>query len=130
MPKDVIEVPVLSERVRKAGVPLSVVTKANGMVYVSGTPPFDLATGAFVRGDIAVQTEASLRALEHCLKAAGSSLDKVVMVRVYAANAGFYNAINQVYAKFFPKDPPSRTFVPVASWPMEFDIEIECVALA
>jgi reactive intermediate/imine deaminase len=130
MAKDVIEVPVLSERVRKAGVPLSVVTKANGMVYVSGTPPFDLATGAFVRGDIAVQTEASLRALEHCLKAAGSSLDKVVMVRVYAANAGFYNAINAVYATFFPKDPPSRTFVPVASWPMEFDIEIECVALA
>ena len=130
MAKDVIEVPVLSERVRKAGVPLSVVTRANGMVYVSGTPPFDLATGAFVRGDIAVQTEASLRALEHCLKAAGSSLDKVVMVRVYAANAGFYNAINAVYATFFPKDPPSRTFVPVASWPMEFDIEIECVALA
>ena len=130
MAKDVIEVPVLSERVRKAGVPLSVVTKANDMVYVSGTPPFDLVTGALVRGDITVQTEASLRALEHCLKAAGSSLDKVVMVRVYAANAGFYNAINAVYAKFFPKDPPSRTFVPVASWPMEFDIEIECVALA
>src|SRR5689334_23435616 len=100
MAKDVIEVPVLSERVRKAGVPLSVVTRANGMVYVSGTPPFDLSTGAFVRGDIAVQTEASLRALEHCLKAAGSSLDKVVMVRVYAANAGFYNAINAVYASF------------------------------
>ena len=52
------------------------------------------------------------------------------MVRVYAANAGFYSAINRVYAGFFPRDPPSRTFVPVASWPMEFDLEIECIALA
>jgi len=128
--KQVIEVPVLSDMVRKFGVPLSVVTKANGMVYVSGTPPFDITTGAIVRGDIEAQTEASLRALQHCLEAAGTSLDKVVMVRVYAVNSGFYGAINKVYARFFSKDPPSRTFVPVASWPMEFDIEIECVAMA
>ncbi|EIM30944.1 RidA family protein [Microvirga lotononidis] len=76
------------------------------------------------------QTEASLKAVQHCLESAGTSLDKVVMVRVYAANAGFYSAINRVYARFVPENPPSRTFVPVASWPMEFDIEIECVALA
>ena len=25
---------------------------------------------------------------------------------------------------------PARTFVAMASWPLEFDIEIECVALA
>ncbi len=110
--------------------PLSLVTKAIGFVFVSGTPPFDLETGKLVKGDIEVQTEASLRAVQHCLESAGSSLDKAVMVRVYAANAGFYSAINRVYARFFPENPPSRTFVPVASWPMEFDIEIECVALA
>lgn len=130
MAKEVVEVPVLSDRVRTLGVPLSVVTKANGMVFVSGTPPFDIVTGDLVRGDIETQTAASLNALRHCLEAAGSSLDKVVMVRVYAVNSGFYAAINKVYATYFPKDPPSRTFVPVASWPMEFDLEIECIALA
>ena len=105
-------------------------TKANGFVFVSGTPPFDLETGKLVRGDIEVQTEASLKAVRHCLESAGSSLDRVVMVRVYASNAGFYSTINRIYARFFPENPPSRTFVPVAPWPMEFDIEIECVALA
>jgi 2-iminobutanoate/2-iminopropanoate deaminase len=112
------------------GVPLSLVTKANGFVFVSGTPPFDLETRNFIRGDIEVQTEASLRAVQHCLECAGTSLDKVVMVRVCAANEGFYSAINRVYARFFPEDPPSRTFIPVGSWPMEFNIEIECVAVA
>ncbi len=130
MSKEIVEVPILSDGVRKVGVPLSMVTKANGFVFVSGTPPFNLEEGGFVKGDIEVQTEASLRALQHCLESAGTSLDKVVMVRIYAANAGFYGAINRVYARFFPKDPPSRTFVPVASWPMEFDIEIECIAVA
>jgi 2-iminobutanoate/2-iminopropanoate deaminase len=130
MSKEIIEVPVLSQAVRNVGVPLSLVTKANGFVFVSGTPPFDLETGKFVRGDIETQTEASLRAVQRCLESAGTSLDKVVMVRLYASNAGFYPSINRVYARFFPENPPSRTFVPVGSWPMEFDIEIECVALA
>ena len=130
MTKEIVEVPVLSAAVRALGVPLSLVTKAAGLVFVSGMPPLDLTTGRLVKGDIEVQTEASLKALKYCLEAAGTSLDNVVMVRVYAVNAGFYNAINRVYARHFPENAPSRTFVPVASWPMEFDIEIECVAVA
>ncbi|BCG86421.1 enamine deaminase RidA [Mesorhizobium sp. 113-3-9] len=130
MKKEVVEVPVLSAAVRALGVPLSLVTKGAGLVFVSGTPPLDISTGRLVKGDIEVQTEASLKALKHCLEAAGTSLDNVVMVRIYAVNSGFYNAINRVYARHFPENPPSRTFVPVASWPMEFDIEIECVAVA
>jgi enamine deaminase RidA (YjgF/YER057c/UK114 family) len=57
---------------------VSLVIKANGFVFVSGTPLFDLATGQSAKGDIEVQTEASLRAVQHCLESAGSSLDKVV----------------------------------------------------
>jgi 2-iminobutanoate/2-iminopropanoate deaminase len=95
---------------------------------VAGTPPVDMKTGKIVRGDIETQTEASLNAVRHCLEAAGSSFDDVVMVRIYAANAGFYGAINRVYAKHFTKNFPSRTFVPVSGWFMEFDIEIEMMA--
>jgi len=130
MKKEIIDVPVLSAAVRAMGVPLSLVTRGGGLVFVSGTPPLDIATGKLVKGDIEVQTEASLVALKHCLEAAGAVPDDVLMVRIYAANAGFYGTINRVYARHFPENPPARTFVPVASWPLEFDIEIECVALA
>ena len=130
MEKEIVDVPVMSAKTRSLGVPCSPAVKANGFVFISGTPPIDMATGQMVRGDIEAQTEASLKAVKHLLEAAGSSLEKVVMVRVYAANSGFYAAINRVYAKYFPVDPPARTFVPVASWPMEFDIEIECQAVA
>jgi reactive intermediate/imine deaminase len=128
--KDVIEVPVFSEAIRRRGLAISAVTRANGFIFVSGTPPLDLQTGELVKGDIQTQTRASLKAVEHCLKAAGATLDQVVQVRIYAVNSGFFGAINAVYSEFFSKDPPARTFVPVASWPMEFDIEIECIAVA
>ncbi len=75
--------------------------RANRFVFISATPPVDMVTGEMVRGDIETQTEASPKALKHCLEAAGTSLDKVVTVRIYAVNSGFYNAINRVYAKYF-----------------------------
>ncbi len=130
MKKEIVEVPVLSPMMRDVGVPCNSVTKANGFVFVSGTPPVDMVTGKIVRGDIETQTEASLNAVRACLEAAGTGMENVVMVRVYASNAGFYNAINRVYQKHFPDNFPSRTFVPVAGWPMEFDIEIEVTAVA
>ena len=35
-----------------------------------------------------------------------------------------------IYGRYLPHDPPAGTFFAFASRPMEFDIEIECVALA
>lgn len=130
MKKEIIEVPVLSPVMRELGIPCSSVTKANGFVFVAATPPVDMGTGKIVRGDIETQTEACLHAVRLCLEAAGTTFDNVVMVRIYASNVGFYNAINRVYARHFPDNFPSRSFVPVAGWFMEFDIEIEVQAVA
>jgi 2-iminobutanoate/2-iminopropanoate deaminase len=130
MPKEIVEIPVFSEMIRKLNMPLSPVVRANGFLFVSGLPPFDPKTGKLMPGDIEAQTEGSILAIKHALESAGSSLDKVVKATVYAVNAGYFNAINRVYAKYFGKSPPARTFVAVGSWPMEFDIEIECIAVA
>ncbi len=130
MGKEIVEVPVVSDTVRKVGVPLSPVVRANGFVFVSGLPGIDLATGKVVDGDIEEQTEASLAALKHALEAAASSLDKLVKATVYVSNAAHFAKLNRVYARHFPDRPPARTFVAVGSWRLEFDIEIECIALA
>ena len=129
--KDIVEIPVISETVRRTGVPLSPVVRANGFVFVSGLPGIDLQTGQIVQGGIEAQTEASLAAVKHALEAAGSSLEKVVKVTIYASNSAWFSKINAIYARYFGgQAPPARTFVAVGSWPLEFDIEIECVALA
>jgi 2-iminobutanoate/2-iminopropanoate deaminase len=39
-----------------------------------------------------------------------------------------FAAVNAIYARYFPKDPPARIVVCVPSWPGRFDIEIDCIA--
>lgn len=130
MDKTIVRVPGITEALEKAGVPLSAAVRAGGFVFVSGTPPIDPKSGTLVSGDIAKQTEVCLEGLKATLEAAGTSLDKVVKVTIFASNSAYYATVNRVYARYFPKDQPARTFVTVGSWPMEFDIEIECTALA
>jgi len=130
MTKETFHVPGISEAVAGAGVPLSAVVKGAGLVFVSGMPPIDTKNQRLVNGDIGKQTEVCLDNVKAALEAAGSSMDKVLKVTVYASNSAYFSTINKVYARYFGDDPPARTFVTVGSWPMEFDIEIECVALA
>ena len=130
MDKEIFEVPVLSEAIRKQGVPLSPVVRGGGFVFVSGLPPVDPETGALFSGDIARQTELSLTNVKNALEAAGSSLEKVVKATIYITNAAHFETVNEVYKRFFPHEPPARSFIALSSWPIPFDIEIECIALA
>lgn len=129
MTKETVHVPVLSEALVKHKVPLSLAVKANGFVFCSGVPPMDPKTGEIVKGDITVQTIAVLDSMKVVLEAAGSSLDRVVKATIYIANSAYFPTVNDIYRRYFPNDPPARTFATVGSWPWEFDIEIECIAL-
>lgn len=130
MEKQTIRVGKISEAIDRGKVPLSAAVRAGDFVFVSGLPPIDQKTGELVRGDIVTQTEHVLENVKAALEAAGSSLDKVVKVTLFITNAAYFNRVNEVYARYFPHQPPARSFVTIGSWPWEFDIEIECIAIA
>lgn len=130
MKKEIVNVPVISDKLKQAKVPLSACVRAGGFVFVSGLPPMDLKTGDIPVTDIRTQTRMSLDAVKACLDAAGSSLDKVVKATVYITNAAYFEEVNAIYAQYFSHNPPTRVFCTVGSWPWKFDIEVECIALA
>ena len=129
MPKEIVHVPGISDGLLKSQVPISAAVKANGFVFVSGQPPMDPETGKIEIADIRTQTRLVLDNVKRCLEAAGSSLDKVVKVNIFITNAAYFAAVNEIYKTYFPNDPPARTFCAMASWPMTFDVEIECTAV-
>jgi len=114
----------------KAIGPYSQAIRANGFVFVSGQIPFDPATGELVAGDVAQQTTRVLENLKAILEAAGSSLDHVVKTGVFLKDMNDFAAMNEVYARYFPKNPPARATVEVARLPRDVRVEIDLVALA
>ena len=109
--------------------PYSQAIRAGGFVFASGQIPTDPATGQFVAGGIAEQTEQVLKNLAAVLEAAGSGLDKVVKTTVFLADMKEFAQMNEVYARFFTETPPARATVAVAGLPRDARVEIEAVAL-
>ena len=109
--------------------PYSQAIKAGGFVYVSGQVPIDPATGEFVAGGIAAQTDRVLKNVAAVLEAAGSSLNQVVKTTVFLADMNEFAAMNEVYAKFFTEAPPARATVQAARLPRDARVEIEAVGL-
>lgn len=99
---------------------------ADGFVFVSGQVAVNPLTNESEVGDIRSETRRVLENIRAVLATAGSSLGDVVRVGVYLANMKDFQAMNEVYQKFFSEDPPARTTLGVHMEKMK--IQIDCIA--
>ena len=90
--------------------PYSHAVAANGFVFVSAQIPVKPGGGPteIVGTTMAEQTRQCLRNVETILKAAGSSLDRVVKITVLLVRPELYQEMNAAYAEFFPGPKPAR----------------------
>ena len=109
--------------------PYSQAIQAGPFLFCSGQLPVDPAEGTIVAGGPAEQTAQSLTNLTAVLHAAGGSLANVVKTTVFLKDMSHFQAMNEVYAKFFTVEPPARSTVEVARLPKDALVEIEAVAL-
>ncbi|MDZ7271864.1 MAG: RidA family protein [candidate division KSB1 bacterium] len=109
--------------------PYSQAIKVGKMLFTAGQIPIDPATGELVAGTIEEQTRRVLDNLGAVLKAAGMDFGDVVSATVYMDDIANYPRINQVYAEYFPHDPPARCAMQVARLPKGAALEIALVAV-
>ena len=121
--------PIISDKLPAPRGPYSPAIRANGFVFVSGQGPLDPKTGEVFRGDIREQTRLVLENIRAILAAAGSSPHKVVKTNVYLTDIADFAAMNEVYATFFPSEPPARTTIQAAALPLGISVEIDVIAL-
>ena len=107
--------------------PYSQAIQAGEFLYVSGQIPVDPATGNIPEG-IAAQAKQSLENLKAIVTAAGYTLSDVVKTTIFAADIANFAAVNEVYAEYFSKEAPARSFVAVKDLPKGVGLEIEAVA--
>lgn len=82
--------------------------RAAGLVFVSGTGPYDPASGHITGNTIQEQTRQCLVNIAAILKAAGSGLDRAVSATVILAEEADFAGMNEEWLRWFPVDPPAR----------------------
>jgi 2-iminobutanoate/2-iminopropanoate deaminase len=128
--REVIPLPVRApDTASGSGPPVSMVVRGGDLLFVSGLTAVDLQSGERMLGTTANETRQILINLKQLLDAAGSSLDKVVKVNVLLHSMLEEPNMNEVYARFFPDQPPART-VCGARLPDGVKVIVECTALA
>ena len=109
--------------------PYSQAIMAGDTLYLAGQIAIDPATGELTPGTIEEETTLVLNNLSAVLEAAGMSLANVVSTTVFMADLAEFGAMNEVYATFFPENPPARATVQAARLPRDVKIEIAAIAV-
>ena len=120
---------VYTDHAPKAVGPYSQAVEANGTLYISGQIPIDPATGKFVEGGIAEQTEQVMKNIGAILKEAGYEFSNVVKSTCLLSDMDNFAAMNVVYGKYYTENSPARAAYAVVKLPLGALVEIETIAV-
>jgi 2-iminobutanoate/2-iminopropanoate deaminase len=108
----------------------AVIASGRRLLFCSGQIPLDPATGDMVgAGDVRAQAERVMQNLGAVLAAAGAGWSAVAKTTIFLADLQDFGAVNEVYGRYFPKDPPARATVQAAGLPKGALVEIEAIAV-
>lgn len=107
--------------------PYAQAVRAGDLLFVSGQPGLDPATGEVPPGGFEAEAAMAFANLRTVLAAAGSGADRVVKVTVFLTSADDFPAMNRLFGEAFPSSPPTRA-TPIVGLPRGLRISIEAIA--
>lgn len=108
--------------------PYSQAVQAGNLLFISGQVPLNPATGAIEATDIAGETEQVMKNLNAVLTEAGYDFGHVVKTTIFLSDMSLFNAVNEVYGKYFAGNFPARETVAVKGLPRNVNVEISMIA--
>jgi 2-iminobutanoate/2-iminopropanoate deaminase len=101
-----------------------------GWIFISGLTPYEQDGKVGYEADVAAQTVAILENLTAKLKEHEADRTDVLKCNVYLADIRSFQAMNDVFARYFPDAPPARTTVEARLPDPGQLVEISAVAFA
>lgn len=99
-----------------------------GLVYVTAQIGRDPKTGDFVEGGFEAEFNQAIDNVEAILKAAGTSLDRVVKAQIEFVEESDLDAMNRIYGERFHEPLPARTSFGAAFLWKGAKVQIDCIA--
>lgn len=112
----------------QVGLPFSTAVRVGNVLYLSGQIGNVPGSRQLADTGVAGQTRQTLENIKAVLALAGSALERVFKCTVFLSDIRDYGAMNAVYAKYFPKEPPARSTVAGSGLALGARVEIECLA--
>ncbi|RYF67080.1 MAG: pyrimidine utilization protein C [Comamonadaceae bacterium] len=100
----------------------------DGVLYVSGMLAMEADGATHGVGDARSQTRRVLESVRSVVEAAGGSMKDVVHNAIFLKDLADYQAMNEVYAEFFPERPPARYCIRADLVRPDFLVEVSAVA--
>ncbi len=108
--------------------PYSQAIQLGDFLFCSGQVPIEPLSGELVKGSISEQTEQVMRNVEAVLNEANMDFSHIVKTTIFLTDMSNFGAVNEIYGKYFPNNPPARSCVAVKQLPLNVDVEIEVLA--
>ena len=97
-------------------------------VFLSGQVPLMPSTGVLAEGGIEGQARQMFANIKAVLNACGLDFSNVVKTTVFMTDLADFGTLNDIYAEYFPENPPARSCVQVAALPKGALVETEVIA--
>lgn len=109
--------------------PYSQAIEVGNLVFCSGQVAIDPITNQVLTGDVKGQTELVMKNIDGVLKAAGLGFQNIAKTTIFLTSMNDFAAVNEIYGRYFPENPPARSTVAVAGLPKGVNVEIEVIAV-
>jgi len=108
--------------------PYSQAVEVGNTLYISGQLPLD-SESMEMPDDIKKQAELVMQNIGAILEEAGYTYSDVIKSTIFLSDIKNFQAMNEIYGKYYTEDPPARSAYEVANLPKGAKIEIETIAV-
>jgi len=108
--------------------PYSQAVRVGNLLFVSGQVGLNPDTGEIAGSDFEAQARQAFENVGAVLAAANCTMDDVVKTTCWVADAESFQEFNELYAEFFPNEPPTRS-TPIVALPKGLLFSVECIAV-
>lgn len=120
---------IFSKEAPAAVGPYSHAIDCGDLVFLSGQVPLVPETGLIAEGGIEGQARQMFKNIKAVLASCGLGFENVVKTTVFMTDLADFGTLNEIYAEYFPENPPARSCVQVTALPKGALVETECIAV-